>query len=298
MTEAYAAQRRMSNLTEAQSRNEVVVMGLLFVEMVWWIGGSFVFNLVYSGMLRQGSATEAIASLLGTLVMWIAVGLAMRYLQGRRWQELIVPLDTAMGDFIAVVRWMGGLMLAMTLLSVLPFLSEASYTRPLWQWLLILPFALVGTFVQTSAEEVYFRGFLQSTLAARFRSPLVWAVLPSVAFGLSHVFNAETGAEQIQIVFYTGVFGFFAADLTARTGTLGAAMGFHFAHNAVIFCIYGFEGSLDAPLALWLFAEPEPYGASHGEAGPALSPIMLADTAFLLLQLALLWLAARVAIRA
>ena len=298
MTEAYAAQRRMSNLTEAQSRNEVVVMGLLFVEMVWWIGGSFVFNLVYSGVLGQGSAAEAIASLFGTLVMWIAVGLAMRYLQGRRWQELILPLDTAMADFIAVVRWMGGLMLAMTLLSVLPFLSEASYTRPLWQWLLILPFALVATFVQTSAEEVYFRGFLQSTLAARFRSPLVWAVLPSVAFGLSHIFNAETPAEQIQIVFYTGVFGFFAADLTARTGTLGAAMAFHFAHNAVIFCIYGFAGSLEAPLALWLFAEPEPYGAGQGGAAPLLSPVMLVDTAFLLLELALLWLAARVAIRA
>ena len=298
MTEAYAAQRRMSNLTEAQSRNEVVVMGLLFVEMVWWIGGSIVFNLVYSGMLGQGSAAEAIASLLGTLVMWIAVGLAMRHLQGRRWQELILPLGTAMEDFIAVVRWMGGLMLAMTLLSVLPFLPEASSARPLWQWLLILPFALVATFVQTSAEEVYFRGFLQSTLAARFRSPLVWAVLPSIAFGLSHIFNAETPAEQFQIVVYTGAFGFFAADLTARTGTLGAAMGFHFAHNAVIFCIYGFEGSLEAPLALWLFAEPEPYGAGADHAGPLLTPAMLVDTAFLLIELSLLWLAARVGIRA
>ena len=299
MTGPYAAQARMSDLTEHQSRTEVVVMGLLFVEVVWWIGGSVVFNLVYSGVLGEGSAGEAIGSLLGTLVMWIAAGLAMRYLQGRRWQELILPVGTAVEDFVAVVRWMGGLLLIMTVLAVLPFISEASYTRPLWQWLLILPFALAATFVQTTGEEVYFRGFLQSTLAARFRSPLVWALLPSIAFGLSHLFNADTPTEMVQIVLYTGVFGYFAADLTARTGTLGAAMGFHFAHNAVIFCIYGFEGSLEAPLALWLFPEPADYGAHAGEGGaPLLDPIMLIDTFFLLSELTLLWLAARVGIRA
>ena len=299
MKEPYAAQARMSDLTEAQSRNEVLVMGLLFVEMTWWIGGSIVFNLVYSGILGSGSALEAIASLLGTLVMWVAVGLAMRYWQGRRWLELILPVDTAMSDFVAVVRWMGGLMLAMAVLSVLPFLSETSYTQPLWQWMLVLPFALAATFIQTTGEEVYFRGFLQSTLAARYRSPLVWAVLPSIAFGLSHIFNADTSAEAVQIVIYTGVFGFFAADLTARTGTLGAAMGFHFAHNAVIFCLYGFEGALETPLALWVFAEPDGYGASGGaESTPLLDPVMVVDTVFLLAELTILWLAARVGIRA
>lgn len=297
MNGPYAAQARMSELTEAQSRTEVLVTGLFLIEMAWWIGGSIVFNVVYSGLLGEGSAAEAIASLLGTLVMWVAVGLTMRYMQGRRWLELVLPVDVSFNDFFAVLRWMGGLMLAMTLLSVLPFVSEASAVRPLWQWLIILPFALVATFVQTSGEEVYFRGFLQSTLAARFRSPLVWAVLPAIAFGLSHVFNADTPTEAIQIVVYTGIFGFFAADLTARTGTLGAAMGFHFAHNAVIFCVYGFEEALEAPLALWLFAEPEAYGAAD-DAAPVFDPVMVIDTVFLLAELSLLWLAARVGIRA
>lgn len=297
----YAAQARMSDLSEAQTRNEVLVLGLLFIEMTWWIGGSVIFNFVYSGLLVEGSALEAIASLLGTVVIWIAVGLAMRWLQGRSWQNLILPVSVSMTDFVAVLRWMGGLMLLLSVLSVLPYLSAAEYTRPIWQWLLILPFALVATFVQTSGEEIYFRGFLQSTLAARFSSPLIWAVLPSVLFGLSHVFNADTLAEQVQIVIYTGVFGFFAADLTARTGTLGAAMAFHFAHNAVIFCLYGFEGALESPLALWVFAEPTPYDGT-GEASAGLAAVfsvqMLFDTLILLIDLWILWLAARVGIRA
>jgi len=297
MKGAYAPQARMSSLTDQQSSNETLVLGLLFIELTWWIMGGFAFNLVYSGLLGPGTALETIASLFGTVVMWIAVGVAMRYLQGRRWQELILPLDISMSDFFAVLRWMGGLMLALSVLSILPFLSETTYTRPLWQWFLILPFALVATFVQTTGEELYFRGFLQSTLAARFRSPIVWAVLPSIAFGLIHIPNAAGFAEAVQIVIYTGIFGFFAADLTARTGTLGAAMGFHFAHNAVIFCIYAFEGSVESALALWVFAEPAAYGSSAG-AAPLLDPIMIVDTVFLVSELTILWLAARVAVRA
>lgn len=308
MTGPYAAQARMSDLKDTQTTNEILVMGLLFIEMVWWIGGSIVFNFVYSGILGDGSPAEAIFSLLGTLVMWVAVGLTMRFLQGRRWQELVLPVDVSLADCLAVMRWAGGLLLTISLLSVLPYISDAAFTRPLYQWLLILPFALGATFVQTTGEEMYFRGFLQSTLAARFHSPLIWAVLPAIVFGLSHTLNAETLPEQIQIVFYTTIFGLFAADLTARSGTLGAAIGFHFAHNAVIFCLYGFEGSLEAPLALWVFAAPDPYGAAAlGEAGATpgtgllaqiFDPVMLWDTAFLVLELTLLWLAARVAIRA
>lgn len=298
MTGPYAAQARMSDLSDAQSRTEVLVMGLFFIEMAWWIAGSVVFNIVYSGIFTSGSALEAIVSLMGTLVIWIAVGLTMRFLQGRRWLELILPVDIAMQDFVGVLRWTGGLMLAMSLLSVLPYLSEAETTRPLWQWLLILPFALAATLIQTGGEEVYFRGFLQSTLAARFSSPMVWAVLPSIAFGLSHIPNADTTAEAVQIVIYTGMFGFFAADLTARTGTLGAAMAFHFVHNAIIFCLYGFAGELESPLALWVFAAPEGYNAEGGAPEMVFDPVMMLDTAFLLAELSLLWLAARIGIRA
>jgi hypothetical protein len=53
-------------------------------------------------------------------------------------------------------------------------------------WASFLPLALVGVLVQTGAEEVLFRGYLQQQLAARFASPLAWMVLPSVIFALLH----------------------------------------------------------------------------------------------------------------
>ena len=43
--------------------------------------------------------------------------------------------------------------------------------------------ALALIFLQASAEEAVFRGYLLQQLRARFRSPLVWAVLPALLFG-------------------------------------------------------------------------------------------------------------------
>ncbi|MEM1272481.1 MAG: CPBP family intramembrane glutamic endopeptidase [Pseudomonadota bacterium] len=287
----------MSDVSEDAASVRTLITGLVFIEIIWWLGSGMVYAAIYSGVFGFGTAATSIISLLGTVVMWVAVAMAMRWFQDRHWMVLVRPISRAVQDFGAVLKLSGGLMLGLSLWSVLPFVADAAYTRPLWQWLLILPFALIATFVQTTAEEIYFRGFLQSTLAARFKSPIMWAVLPSVGFGLLHVFNANTAPEMLQTVVYTSIFGFFAADLTARTGTLGAAIAFHFVHNAVLFCVYGFEDSPEAPLALWVFAPFEGYRGASGAPAGILDPTMILDTLYLLATLTLIWLAARVAIR-
>ena len=48
-------------------------------------------------------------------------------------------------------------------------------------WALYLLPILFFAFVQTSSEELLFRGYLQRGLAYRFRSPLAWAVLPTLS---------------------------------------------------------------------------------------------------------------------
>ena len=53
-------------------------------------------------------------------------------------------------------------------------------------WLLYLVPVVLAAFVQTSSEELLFRGYLLRGLASRFRSPLVWALLPGIAFTALH----------------------------------------------------------------------------------------------------------------
>jgi membrane protease YdiL (CAAX protease family) len=117
-------------------------------------------------------------------------------------------------------------------------------------WLSFLPLALLGVLVQTGAEEVLFRGYIQTQLAARFASPIVWMVLPSAVFAALHYQPMVYGTHSGAVVGMIFLFALLAADLTARTGTIGAAWGFHFANNCAAILIVSVEGPLSG-LALY-----------------------------------------------
>lgn len=130
-------------------------------------------------------------------------------------------------------------------------------------WLSFLPLALVGVLIQTGAEEVLFRGYIQQQLAARFRSPWIWLVGPALLFGALHWQPEIMGDNAIYIVAAATLFGLLAADLTARTGSLGAAWGFHFTNNVVAILIVSLDGPLSG-LALYT----APLAAASAEIRP------------------------------
>jgi membrane protease YdiL (CAAX protease family) len=120
------------------------------------------------------------------------------------------------------------------------------------QWLLWLGPLCVAILVQTGAEELIFRGYLQQQLAARFRHPVVWLVLPSVAFGFLHYDPLLMGESVWAMVAATALFGLVAADLTARTGTLGMAWGLHFANNLFALALVAPRGNLSGAALMLL----------------------------------------------
>ncbi|MFN4058290.1 MAG: lysostaphin resistance A-like protein [Roseinatronobacter sp.] len=125
-------------------------------------------------------------------------------------------------------------------------------------WLAFLPFALLGLLIQTGAEEILFRAYLQQQLAARFATRWVWMVGPSVLFGLVHYAPAEAGPNAWMLVLATGFFGLLLADLTARSGNIGLAWGLHFANNVMAMLIFTTGEALDG-LALFRL----PFGVSN-----------------------------------
>jgi len=120
-------------------------------------------------------------------------------------------------------------------------------------WVRLLPLIVVGVLIQTFAEELIFRGYFVQCLAARFRSPWIWALLPSAAFGLGHYDPGLMGDMAWLYALSTAFFGLVAVDLTARTGNLGAAWGLHFTNNFIAFGVVAAEGDLSG---LGLFTTP------------------------------------------
>ncbi len=170
-----------------------------------------------------------------TLLMLTSfVGMALGAICAAAWHlrgplSLIGPLRRAASHFgIAFVIASGllGASIALFLTS-----NDVDPGLPLTLWLWFLPFAILALLVQTGAEELLFRGYLQQQFAARFSSPMLWLILPSLVFGALHFDPSTPGLSGCLIAAAATLFGLCAADLTARTGTLGAAWGFHFANN-------------------------------------------------------------------
>ncbi|TIV76934.1 MAG: CPBP family intramembrane metalloprotease, partial [Mesorhizobium sp.] len=104
-------------------------------------------------------------------------------------------------------------------------------------WLLFLiPIALLA-FLQTSSEEMLFRGYLLRGLAYRFRSPLIWAVLPGLLFTSLHWNSASTFAINACVLVSIGAFALLLTLLVYVTGNLGAGFGAHLGNNLTGFLL-------------------------------------------------------------
>ena len=111
-------------------------------------------------------------------------------------------------------------------------------------WLIwLLPIGVL-VFLQAVGEELIFRGYLLQQLARLSRNPLVWAVLPSLTFGLAHLANAPVAQGGLYYVAVTAISGVALAVLVWRSGCIWPAAGLHFGINITAITVIGSEGLL------------------------------------------------------
>lgn len=147
---------------------------------------------------------------------------------------------------------------------------------PVSVWLGLLPVTLLAVGLQTFAEELVFRGYLQGRLLAAGLGKAVAIMGPALVFGLLHHDPTTPPATAWAVVAAAAVFGIMAADLTLRSGNIGLAWGAHFANNVMALAVLGTQGTITG-LALRV----TPYSLD-GMAHPA---ALFAD----LVPMALIW---------
>lgn len=235
--------------------------------------------------LMIGSTPQAmLITLYSFALMTAALWVVVRLLHDRSISSLLGPVAPAFTDFFKVFR-LAILLFAVMMLLPSPPDQQPSMRMSFALWLpLVLP-ALLGILIQIGTEELIFRGYLQSQLAARFSHPLVWMALPSVIFGALHYDPSTYGENAKFIALWAVGFGVIAADLTARAGNLGPAIALHFVNNVVAIMIIAMPNSLDGLALLSL-----PYGPQDTE---ILRAALLIEGPILLCM----WLTARIAIR-
>jgi membrane protease YdiL (CAAX protease family) len=230
--------------------------------------------------VAEGSSPTGVVILLMTFAgMLLGAALSARLLHKRRAGTLFGRAPRVLRDFVISAG------IVTCFLAVSLFLWSLAFDAvpgvPTETWLSFLALAVLGLLIQTGAEEVLFRGYVMQQLAARFAAPAIWLGVQAVLFGLVHANPGNAPVTSLIVIAAATAFGLVAGDLTARTGSIGAAWGFHFVNNFAALLILGTQGSLSG-LALF----KTPYGMTdHG----LLAPLI----AFDVLIMVLAWLTLR-----
>ncbi|MEO1639040.1 MAG: type II CAAX endopeptidase family protein [Pseudomonadota bacterium] len=261
---------------------------------------------VFALLLPTESAVEAFqegTTAFGTLAQFFFFGIAagglvvlLRLVHGRGFWSLIGDQQLALRHLI-LVTW--GVTLWLLLLQVLPPWinpDDLAETRNLAMWVLLIPVTLVALLIQVGTEELFFRGYLQQQFAVLNPSPMAWMIMPSVLFGMLHFLNGQGAADGTLWAIWAGVLGVACADLTARTGTLGAAVGLHLANNAFALLIVAIEGWPASGVALFLYPYEDPETYAQGFEA-LLDPVAVLQLFGMLTTVLIMWLAARIALR-
>ena len=136
--------------------------------------------------------------------------------------------------------------------------NRDSYTWS-WQSAAFLPYLFICVTllpIQTTAEELFFRGWLQQWLDNGKKKQWTISLIGGGLFALPHLANPEVAGNELLLpIISYGATGFMLAWVTFRDKTLEIAIGAHFANNLLAALVLSTEDS--ALPSVSLFTVPD-----------------------------------------
>lgn len=178
--------------------------------------------------------------LLSVAIFIIPVWLWIKFVHKRSLTSLISPYGSSAKSAlkIAIIFFGTYFFLGEAVGLFIPFIETEMVWKPaLWlKW--ILPMTIV-IFLQTSAEEILFRGYIQQYLAALIPYRAVYYIVPTLIWMVLHFGNVDGFYTNIAALFSIFVLGIIFADWVDRSKSLWGPMIVHFLNNFVLICIFG-----------------------------------------------------------
>ncbi|MBE9035565.1 CPBP family intramembrane glutamic endopeptidase [aff. Roholtiella sp. LEGE 12411] len=135
--------------------------------------------------------------------------------------------------------------------------NSFSFNSDLKTFVLFVPIALVITAIQTTTEELFFRGYIVQGASLIWSNRVFLAIVSAVIFTLPHATNPES-QEGGWIGMFLGYFvgtGLLYAVVSLIDGTTELAIGAHFANNLAYFLLFNWSGSFFTTPALFSISE-------------------------------------------
>jgi uncharacterized protein len=233
---------------------------LLLLPIVWaaaTLGPAFQFDATTLAPVGLDRFVNYLALSLSFIAFLVGILLAMLLIHRRSPRTLITPYPCIdwrrLGQGFGV--WLA-LSAIGALVEALLFPGRYEFSLDLAHFAYVAPLVLLLTPLQTSAEELFFRGYLLQGFGLRTRNPAVLTVLTAEIFMLPHLGNPEVGtANPVLVVasyFATGVL--FALTTLVDNG-LELALGAHAANNLFSALIANYAVSALETDSVWVIRE-------------------------------------------
>ncbi len=152
--------------------------------------------------------------------------------------------------------------LVMSLLLLVTGLPDFIFNNSSYAWsfdaarfipYLLVAFTLIP--IQTTAEEVFYRGWIQQRLENGKRSIWLVSILGGLLFALPHLGNPEVSGNLFLPILGYGSTGFMLTWVTMRDQSMGLAVGAHAANNILAGLIVSSTDSALPSASIWVTPE-------------------------------------------
>jgi uncharacterized protein len=183
-------------------------------------------------MPNMDSVAGFMAIMLASVFFLVGIFLSMRFIHRRSMRTLITPARHL--DWGRISQGFG---IWFALAAIISLVEAGLYPGRYvltFEPVRLLPFAVLAMIfipIQTTTEELFFRGYILQGVGLHVRNIWVLSAISGILFGLPHLLNPEASVNYPLMGLYYFAFGFALAYITLRDGRLELALGAHAANN-------------------------------------------------------------------
>jgi hypothetical protein len=272
-TEGIAAETNAATYVEAarQGKNDWwrYLLGLVIILVAWLLVGSYASAFVANALAGPAGVAAYTAQdfsaigpvrgfvvLVASFLVFLAAILLVVSLIHRRHPRTLITARERI-DWRRVgqgfVAWFVPSSLVSGLGMYLFYPDSFSFTPDLAAFAVFVPLALVLTALQTTTEELFFRGYLVQGASRIWANRIFLALVSAVLFAVPHLGNPEASAGGWLTIFFYYFLGggLVLAAVSLVDGTTELAIGAHFANNIFAFFVVNQVGSVITTPALF-----------------------------------------------
>ncbi|MFK8185171.1 MAG: lysostaphin resistance A-like protein [Phormidesmis sp.] len=237
----------------------IIVIGVV---VLYWLLFAYLSMVVTQSLLESMGFHALIARMVSEAVPFAAVigwlMLMLPELHERSWQSLINAESTINYRRVAQGFAVWGLQISIFAgLAIADNPSHYSFNFDWQEWSLLLILSVCLVPIQTSAEELLFRGYLMQGLRLLTKHPLWLMSLTGLAFAIPHFGNPEMARGD----FIWGALDYFTwgvifAMVTLKDNGLELALGMHAANNLFVYLFVTTPDSAVSSPALFVYEQP------------------------------------------